>query len=49
MDAKRLHQQGMIDLIEGRLDVELDHPVILPATCPVTAIACLADLPGLYP
>jgi hypothetical protein len=29
--ADRLHQEAMIDLIEGRLDVELHHPVISPA------------------
>ena len=29
--ANRLHQEGTIDLIEGRLDVKLDHPVVLSA------------------
>lgn len=29
--AHRLHQQLMIDLIKGRLDVKFDHPVVAPA------------------
>ena len=29
--AHRLHQQRVIDLIEGRLDIKLHHPVISPA------------------
>src|SRR6266513_2869684 len=29
--VRSLQQETMIDLIEGRFDVELDHPVILPA------------------
>ncbi len=31
VNAYRLHQEAMIDLIEGCLDVKLDQPVILPA------------------
>jgi hypothetical protein len=31
--AYRFHQESMINLIEGRLDVELHHPVILPTPC----------------
>src|SRR5258707_14983060 len=29
--ANRLHQEPVIDLIKGGLDVTLDHPVIFPA------------------
>jgi hypothetical protein len=29
--ADRFQQEAMIDLIEGRLDVKLHHPGILPA------------------
>src|SRR5215471_890091 len=30
--AHRLEQETMIDLIEGRLEVELYHPVVLPSS-----------------
>lgn len=31
VQAHRLHQQPMIDLIEGCLDIKLHHPVVSPA------------------
>jgi hypothetical protein len=36
----------MIDLIEGRLDVELHHPVISPAPCSGGSNRLLRRFPG---
>ena len=44
--AQSRHQEAVIEIVEQPSDVELHHPVLVPARRLVTAIASSADFPG---
>ena len=47
--SQGLHQEGMIDVVKQRPDVEFKHPVVIPASTPGDQGYDVADFPGLYP
>jgi len=47
--AYRLEQEAMIDLIEGRFDIKLRHPVVLPAPLSGDGYRLFCRFPGPVP
>jgi len=49
MLPNRPHQQRMVDVVEHSLDVELDHPVVVPAPPPYPGYRIERRAPGAIP